>query len=129
MVRNAGCRGVFRNPAITLSTFIQLPIPRVRRSGAGVKRGLAEDLVIAPYALRLALMVAPEAACRNLQQLAAEDWPVNSASTKRSTTRHHGCAGRNARRGALVHGAPPGYEPTFAGLRAAGPSDATAVRV
>lgn len=40
--------------------------------GLGLKRGLAEDLVIAPYASMLALMVAPEEACRNLQGLAAE---------------------------------------------------------
>jgi len=40
--------------------------------GLGLKRGLAEDLVIAPYASTLALMVAPEAACINLQRLAAE---------------------------------------------------------
>jgi cellobiose phosphorylase len=40
--------------------------------GLGLKRGLAEDLVIAPYASALALMVAPRAACENLQQLAAE---------------------------------------------------------
>jgi cellobiose phosphorylase len=39
--------------------------------GLGLKRGLAEDLVIAPYASVLALMVAPEAACKNLQRLAA----------------------------------------------------------
>jgi len=39
--------------------------------GLGLKRGLAEDLVIAPYASALALMVAPEAACVNLQRLAA----------------------------------------------------------
>ncbi len=45
--------------------------------GLGLKRGLAEDQVIAPYATVLALMVAPEAACRNLQRLAtigAEGW-------------------------------------------------------
>ncbi|ARO87638.1 cyclic beta 1-2 glucan synthetase [Nitrosospira lacus] len=41
--------------------------------GLGLKRGLAEDLVIAPYASMLALMIAPEAACRNLQQLASDD--------------------------------------------------------
>jgi cyclic beta-1,2-glucan synthetase len=40
--------------------------------GLGLKRGLAEDLVIAPYASVLALMVAPRAACENLQRLAAE---------------------------------------------------------
>ena len=39
--------------------------------GLGLKRGLADDLVIAPYATVLALMVAPEAACLNLQRLAA----------------------------------------------------------
>jgi cellobiose phosphorylase len=39
--------------------------------GLGLKRGLAEDLVVAPYASVLALMVEPEAACTNLQALAA----------------------------------------------------------
>ncbi len=39
--------------------------------GLGLKRGLAEDLVVAPYASALALMVAPDAACQNLQRLAA----------------------------------------------------------
>jgi hypothetical protein len=40
--------------------------------GLGLKRGLAEDLVIAPYATAMALMVAPREACENLEQLAAE---------------------------------------------------------
>ncbi len=40
--------------------------------GLGLKRGLAEDLVIAPYASVMALMVAPEDACTNLQNLATE---------------------------------------------------------
>jgi len=40
--------------------------------GLGVKRGLGQDLVIAPYATAMALMVDPEAACDNLQRLAAE---------------------------------------------------------
>jgi len=40
--------------------------------GLGLKRGLAEDLVIAPYASALALMVTPEKACHNLELLAAE---------------------------------------------------------
>ncbi len=40
--------------------------------GLGLKRGLADDLVVAPYASALALMVAPEKACLNLQRLAAE---------------------------------------------------------
>ncbi|MFC3814956.1 GH36-type glycosyl hydrolase domain-containing protein [Lysobacter sp. GCM10012299] len=40
--------------------------------GLGLKRGLGQDLVIAPYASMMALMVAPEAACQNLQRLAAQ---------------------------------------------------------
>jgi cellobiose phosphorylase len=39
--------------------------------GLGLKRGLGDDLVIAPYASVLALMVMPLEACRNLQTLAA----------------------------------------------------------
>jgi cellobiose phosphorylase len=45
--------------------------------GLGLKRGLAEDLVVAPYASALALMVAPEEACLNLQRLAAEGFEGN----------------------------------------------------
>jgi len=37
--------------------------------GLGLKRGLEEDSVIAPYASALALMVAPEKACENLELL------------------------------------------------------------
>ncbi|MCB2180550.1 MAG: cyclic beta 1-2 glucan synthetase [Desulfobulbaceae bacterium] len=39
--------------------------------GLGLKRGLADDLVIAPYASALSLTVMPREACRNLQRLAA----------------------------------------------------------
>jgi hypothetical protein len=38
--------------------------------GLGFKRGLADDLVVAPYASVLALMVAPREACENLEILA-----------------------------------------------------------
>ncbi|WP_321435897.1 GH36-type glycosyl hydrolase domain-containing protein [uncultured Bacteroides sp.] len=38
----------------------------------GLKRGLSEDLVIAPYATVMALMVAPRKACENMQRLSAE---------------------------------------------------------
>ncbi|MGA8009648.1 MAG: glucoamylase family protein, partial [Thiomonas sp.] len=38
--------------------------------GLGLKRGLSEELVVAPYASALALMVDPAAACANLQRLA-----------------------------------------------------------
>ena len=40
--------------------------------GLGLKRGLSEDLVVAPYATALALMVMPEEACANLERLADE---------------------------------------------------------
>ena len=40
--------------------------------GLGLKRGLAEDEVIAPYATVMALMVNPERACENLERLEAE---------------------------------------------------------
>jgi cellobiose phosphorylase len=39
--------------------------------GLGLKRGLADDLVVTPHASMLALMVAPERACENLQRLVA----------------------------------------------------------
>ncbi|AGW15050.1 GH36-type glycosyl hydrolase domain-containing protein [Megalodesulfovibrio gigas] len=39
--------------------------------GLGFKRGLGDDLVIAPYASALALLVLPREACRNLQDMAA----------------------------------------------------------
>lgn len=40
--------------------------------GLGLKRGLEEDLVIAPYATAMALMVDPKAACINLERLVSE---------------------------------------------------------
>ena len=40
--------------------------------GLGFKRGLADDVVIAPYASVMALMVAPEAACKNLRRMARD---------------------------------------------------------
>ncbi|HEY9048917.1 MAG TPA: glucoamylase family protein [Ohtaekwangia sp.] len=40
--------------------------------GLGFKRGLGEDLVIAPYATVMALMVNPDAACHNLDRLREE---------------------------------------------------------
>jgi len=42
--------------------------------GLGLKRGLEEDLVIAPYASMMALMVAPERACSNLQLMSREGY-------------------------------------------------------
>jgi len=38
----------------------------------GLNRGLRDDIVVAPYASVLALMLSPDVACRNLQRLASE---------------------------------------------------------
>ncbi len=40
--------------------------------GLGLKRGLEDDLVIAPYASAMALMIDPVKACQNLQRIHAE---------------------------------------------------------
>lgn len=42
--------------------------------GLGFRRGLSEDLVIAPYASALALMVVPHEACTNLQRMDADGY-------------------------------------------------------
>ncbi|MGH8028860.1 MAG: GH36-type glycosyl hydrolase domain-containing protein, partial [Arenimonas sp.] len=39
--------------------------------GLGLQRGLAQELVVAPYASMMALMVAPEAACENIERMHA----------------------------------------------------------
>lgn len=75
--------------------------------GLSLKRGQADDLVIAPYASVMALMVAPREACENLQRLAkdgrcglygfyeAVDYtlarlpPEKSSATVRSFMVHH----------------------------------------
>ena len=67
------CHGVFRNPAtIPIDAHLNYQYRAFGVPGLGFKRGLADDLVIAPYASALALMVAPEKACLNLQRLAAD---------------------------------------------------------
>ncbi len=40
--------------------------------GLGLKRGLGEDLVIAPYAAVMGLMIAPQKACDNLKRISKE---------------------------------------------------------
>jgi len=40
--------------------------------GLGLKRGLGEELVIAPYATAMALMVEPEKSCKNLELMTSE---------------------------------------------------------
>ncbi|MES1224969.1 MAG: glucoamylase family protein, partial [Bacteroidota bacterium] len=45
--------------------------------GLGLKRGLGEDLVISPYSSFMALMVAPEEACSNLEYLKEQGFESN----------------------------------------------------
>ena len=72
MAPNLACRGASRNPH-TMRAIWSLPI-NTRASafpGLGLKRGLSQDAVIAPYATALAAMVDPHAAARNFSRLAA----------------------------------------------------------
>lgn len=70
MVATRGALGHFRVLLQCHRPAPSLPISGVRRTRLGFKRGLGEDLVIAPYASALALTVLPREACRNLQVLA-----------------------------------------------------------
>ena len=56
--------------------------------GLGLKRGLSEDVVVAPYATALGAMIEPEAAVRNFARLSAgRSGAGGTASGRRSTTR------------------------------------------
>ena len=59
--------------------------------GLGLKRGLAGDLVIAPYASALALMVAPEEAVRNLEDLASRGFQASMVFMMPSITPRPTC--------------------------------------
>ncbi len=96
--------------------------------GLGLKRGLAEDLVIAPYASALALMVAPEAACRNLERLAADGQQGAYGFYEAiDYTPSRLPPGAEQRHRAAVHGASRRDEPAVAGVRAARQADAAAL--
>ena len=94
--------------------------------GLGLKRGLAEDLVVAPYASALALMVAP----RKPHASTCNVWPPSGLAGRlrfvRGDRLHTVAAAprRNERRGPVVHGASPGHELAVAGLCASGAPDA-----
>ena len=88
--------------------------------GLGLKRGLADELVVAPYATALAAMVEP--AARGAQPAAprrTRGARAPTASTRRSTTRTRrpasSAAGETRRpvrrhRRAGLHGPPPGHD-------------------
>ena len=69
--------------------------------GLGLRRGLGDDVVVAPYATALAAMFEPAAALRNLTSAGGRRRRrARTASTRRSTTRRRDCPA--ARRRAVV---------------------------
>jgi cyclic beta-1,2-glucan synthetase len=96
--------------------------------GLGLKRGLAEDLVIAPYATAMALMVEPEKACLNLERMATEGFAGTFGFYEAiDYTPSRLPRGPGKRGGPLLHGPPSGHEPALFRLPAAGPADAATV--
>ncbi len=97
--------------------------------GLGFKRGLAADLVVAPYASVMALMVAPELACDGELAAARRRRPARRARLLRGRRLHAIAAGtrRDERDRALVHGASPRHELLGARLPARRSADAAAI--
>ena len=104
--------GISESGYNTIDAHAQLPVPRVRRARAsGFKRGLADDLVIAPYATRAG---ADGRARGRVREPAAPAARGGSRPLRllRGDRLHAGarCRRGKARRdGALVHGPPPGH--------------------
>jgi cyclic beta-1,2-glucan synthetase len=79
--------------------------------GLGLRRGLGDDMVVAPYATVMALIVDPDAACNNLVTL-----EKNGAKGRYGFYEALGLHHRSPKPGATVchhpflYGAPPGHE-------------------
>ena len=72
-VSSAACRGASRRAPTALSTdTTPTSTAAFGVPGLGLRRGLGDDLVVAPYATALATMIDPGAATENLQRLAAQ---------------------------------------------------------
>ena len=80
--------------------------------GIGLKRGLADDLVVAPYACLLAAPLRPKEVLENLEHLAVGGC-ARSAGLLRGDRLHRRSprARPAARRRQDLHGTPPGHEP------------------
>ena len=78
--------------------------------GLGLRRGLSEDVVIAPYATGLAAMIDPTAAVQNFRRLAAAGasgaYGFYEALDYTAPRLPEGGSGRG---GSRLHGAPPGH--------------------
>ena len=105
--------------------------------GLGLKRGLGDEVVVAPYATALAVMIDPAASTANLRRLAAAglegEYGFFDAIdyTRRGTGRRRAATARRRRqRGVVVPdlpGAPRGHDARRAGQRAAGRSHGRAL--
>ncbi len=93
--------------------------------GLGLKRGLGDELVVAPYASALAAMLVPAQSASNLRRLAAlgleGDYgffdAVDYTDRGQGAARRAGGHGQPGHR-AHLHGAPPGHDARRAGQRA-----------
>ena len=96
--------------------------------GLGLKRGLGENAVIAPYATALASMVDPQAAARNFERLAATRRARPLRILRGARLHAAPSAGRaEARDRARLHGAPSGHDDRRHRRRLARRRDAGAV--
>ena len=86
--------------------------------GLGLKRGLADELVVAPYATALAAMVEPQLAVRNLRRL-SDDGRAGAYGYYEAIDYTH-AAGRRARRrrGRPTRPAEPSCGPSWPTTRA-----------
>ena len=78
--------------------------------GLGLKRGLSENKVVAPYATGLAAMVDGEAALANYGRSRPSARAAGMASTRPWTSRPAACPRVRRACGACLHGASPGHE-------------------
>ena len=82
--------------------------------GLGFKRGLGEDLVIAPYATALALLVLPAEATENLQAMASAGFYGRYGFYEAADyTPSRVSRGPGVRSGPVVHGPSPGDVPAL----------------
>ena len=116
--RSAACPGAFPNRATTrVDAAAELPVPRVRRARPGAEARAGRR----PGGRAVRHRAGADGGARRRRARICSAWPTTApraatACTRRSTTRRRACrAGRVERRGALVHGAPPGHEPAGAG--------------
>ncbi len=95
--------------------------------GSGLKRGLGDELVVAPYATALAAMLVPAQSAKNLRRLAALGLEGEYGFFDAVDYTDRGAGRRRARRPTLrtrsivrtLHGASPGHDARRAGQRAA----------